>query len=40
MGAAPVPLLEVPLRLTFWYGLLDYQRLFMKFRGILETTLS
>jgi hypothetical protein len=40
MGAAFVPLLELPLGLTFWYGLLDYQRLFMKFRDILETTLS
>jgi len=40
MGAASVPLLEVPLGLTFWYGLLDYQRLFVKFRDILETTLS
>lgn len=29
MGAAPVPLLEVPLGLTFWYGLLDCQRLFV-----------
>jgi hypothetical protein len=40
MGAASVPLLEVPLELTLWYGLLDYQRLFLNFRDTLETTLS
>lgn len=40
VGAASVPLLEVPLGLTFWYDLLDSQRLFVKFRDILETKLS